>query len=409
VGDSDRLRQILVNLVGNAVKFTERGAVEVSVEVESQSAGDAVLRFSVADTGIGIPPEEHSRIFAAFTQADGSTTRRHGGTGLGLTITARLVEMMGGRIWVESEAGKGSTFRFTARFGAAESFVVDQLSGLAAGLSGLRALIVDDSAASRLILEEGLTSWGMLPTAVESGAAALAATSPGCPFQVLLLDADMAEMDGFDLLDRLRRTPPVPQAIVMMLTTSDHAAKVERCARLGVAAHLTKPVSQAELRRAICTALAKLAGDPARAPSAQPAPKTTGIGRRILLAEDNVVNQKVARRLLEARGYEVMVTASGLEALAAWEAEPFDLLLLDVQMPGMDGLDLAAEIRRRERGQRTPIIAFTASVLKEDRESCAAAGMDDFISKPINSKQLYERIDRWIGTNPEPRAVSEMR
>jgi two-component system sensor histidine kinase/response regulator len=262
-GDARRLGQILVNLVGNAVKFTERGAVAMSVEVESQTAAETILRFSVTDTGIGIPPEEHSRIFAAFTQADGSTTRRHGGTGLGLTITARLVQMMGGRIWVESETGGGSVFTFTARFGAGESSFASQLTGVAEDLLDVRALIVDDNAASRLLLEESLTSWGMLPVKVESGAAALVAMAEagarGDSFQVILLDAKMPEMDGFELAGEIQRNPQLSCGMIMMLTGSDYDADVVRCRKLGVAAHLAKPVSQMELRRALSTVRSSIA------------------------------------------------------------------------------------------------------------------------------------------------------
>ncbi len=399
-GDSARLRQVIVNLVGNAIKFTERGEVAVRVELESCSDEDTVLRFSIRDTGIGIPIEKHDRIFAAFTQADGSTTRSYGGTGLGLTISARLVKMMGGRIWLESEAGKGSTFYFTARFGIATDASPRRSDGHTVELRGVRVLIVDDNATNRMIFLENLKAWGMTPVAVESGRAALAALKEARdgskPFRLLLLDVNMPEMDGFDLIHEIQGTPDIPGALIMMLTSSDLHGDVERCRDLNVAAYLTKPVSQAELRSSIL----RVVGTPSsprttRLPGKRPLEKPDSPWR-ILLAEDNLVNQKVAVRLLERRGYKVTVAATGVEALSAWESQCFDLLLLDVHMPQMDGLELTAEIRRRESGEHVPIIAVTAGAFLGDREECLSAGMDGYISKPINSAQLYELLDLWI-------------
>jgi two-component system sensor histidine kinase/response regulator len=414
IGDSGRLRQILINLVGNAVKFTERGEVAVSVEVESQTTEQAVLRFSVSDTGIGIAPAKHERVFAAFTQADGSTTRRHGGTGLGLTITARLVALMGGRIWLESEDGKGSRFHFTAQFGVSATPVASPPALRAVSLRGIRALIVDDNATNRRILQETVGQWGMLAEAVESGPQALlvlrSARSAGRPFELLLLDVNMPDMDGFSLVDQIRQDPGLTSATIMMLTSSDHDAEVRRCRELNVAAHLTKPISQTDLRNAVSSALAMPgATAPIVVPKASAEVIAIDIKRRfrILVAEDNVVNQKVALRLLEARGYEVTLVGTGREAVAAWEAAPFDLVVMDVQMPEMDGLEATLEIRRREAGgARVPIIALTAGAFSEDRDRCLAAGMDDYIAKPIETKQLYKLLDRWTVSKPDLQPVN---
>jgi two-component system sensor histidine kinase/response regulator len=411
IGDRGRVRQIIVNLLGNAVKFTERGEIAVSVEVESQSDTEVVLRFSVADTGIGVPPEKHARIFAAFTQADGSTTRRYGGTGLGLAISASLVGMMGGRIWIESEAGHGSTFHFTVRFGlAGES--IPSAPGLQGGrLPDRRTLIVDDNATNRRILEENLKGWGMSPESAASGPEALAAirlaSDEGNPYCLLLLDVNMPEMDGFEVVERIRQRQESASATIMMLTSSDLHTEVERCRDLQVARHLTKPISRPDLHEAISRALGVRAADsPAELAVKPQAP--VGKGVRVLLAEDNVVNQRLAVHLLESRGYRVVVASTGRQAISAWETQDFDAILLDVQMPEMDGLEAAAEIRRRETDEHVPIIALTANAMKEDREMCLRAGMDDYLAKPIHSKQLFEMLDRWAGSKPNPASAGAL-
>jgi two-component system sensor histidine kinase/response regulator len=403
IGDRGRVRQIVVNLVGNAVKFTERGEIAISVELESQSDTGAVLRFSVADTGIGVPPEKHARIFAPFIQADGSTTRRYGGTGLGLAITNSLVGMMGGRIWIESEAGHGSTFHFTAHFGLAGEAVLSASAAQGGMLPATRALIVDDNATNRRILEENLKSWGMSPESAVGGREALAAirlaSEERNPFHLLLLDVNMPEMDGFELVERIREIPDSPGATIMMLTSSDLHSEIERCRDLGVAKYVTKPVSRTDLHDAIARELEVTAAvSPAEA-AIKPKALLENAGR-VLLAEDNVVNQKLAVRMLELRGFQVVVAGTGRQALAAWETQHFDIILLDMQMPEMDGPEVATEIRRREGSEHVPIIALTANVMKEDREICLRAGMDDYLAKPIRAKQLYETLEHWSGAKP---------
>jgi two-component system, sensor histidine kinase and response regulator len=395
-GDPGRLRQVLLNLVGNALKFTKRGEVVVRVKVESASEALATLHFEVKDTGIGIPPEKQAAIFEAFAQADSSTTREYGGTGLGLTISARLVEQMGGRIQVESEVGKGSTFHFSARFGMASD------AALAAGafdptlVRGLPVLVVDDNATNRLILEEILANWGMRTTAAADGPAALAALeqaqAAGTPFALILLDGHMPGMDGFDLAERVRRLPGLARATIMMLTSGGQAGDAVRCRELGLAAYLTKPIRQAELWKAVLAALGT------EAPAA-PADRTTGPDAgsrplRILLAEDNPVNQMLAVRVLRQQGHQVRVVGNGREAVEAAAEGPFDLVFMDVQMPDMDGLTATAAIRQREgeTDGHVPIVAMTAYAMKGDRERCLAAGMDDYLAKPIRAREVARVI-----------------
>ena len=407
IGDAGRLGQVVINLVGNAIKFTAEGEVNLSLEMESRSGESLVLRFTIADTGIGISAESLKRIFAPFTQADGSTTRRYGGTGLGLTITSRLVAMMGGQIWCESEHGKGSAFYFTARLGVSADQSVTAATP-PARLAGVRVLIVDDNATNRRILEECLKHWGMAAEAVASGPRALAAIErariEGEPFVLFVLDVNMPVMDGFDLVTEIRKNPHTSGSTIMMLTSSDHFAEVGRCRELGVEAYLTKPVSQADLRRAISVALSDT-GSAARKNEVPGGltPKHACGGRRILVAEDNLVNQKVALRMLEARGYDVTLAATGREALGAWEKQVFDLMLLDMHMPELSGCEVAAEIRRRETpGRRIPIVALSASSLREDRDRCLAAGMNDYLSKPIESAELYRLLENLLALDHQP-------
>ncbi len=419
-GDPGRLRQVLVNLVGNALKFTSRGEVVVEVKRQStdstdytdkrgegvpssqsvSSAKSVDLLFSVRDTGIGIPADKQGLIFEAFAQADSSTTRKYGGTGLGLAISSRLVEAMGGRIWVESEVGRGSTFHFTARLGVGEAPAAPPAAGEPARVRGLRVLVVDDNATNRRILEEHLLGWRMRPTLVDSGAAALEAAQRGRqvgePFDLVLLDSQMPGMDGFAVAERLRQQPGAA-APVMMLTSGGQAGDLARCRQLGLSAYLTKPVRQAELWKAVVAALGAPAAQ--RAPLPRPAaPKRPDEGRglRVLLAEDNPVNQKLARSLLEKQGHTVAVAGTGKEALDALEKEPFDLVLMDGQMPEMDGFEATAAIRAREQGtgRHVPIVAMTAYAMKGDRERCLAAGMDDYLSKPFRAADLAALIER---------------
>ncbi len=405
-GDPGRLRQIIVNLVGNAIKFTEHGEVVVDVRPEERTENDVCLIFSVRDTGIGVPRNRQHTIFEAFTQVDPSTTRKYGGTGLGLTISAQLAALMGGQIRLESEPGHGSTFHVTARFGLGGAGAA--APARPARLHGLPVLVVDDNATNRRILEEVLASWGMQPLAVDGGAAALAvlgsAAAAGEPYPLVLLDGHMPGMDGFTLAGRIRADAALSGAAVLMLTSAGRPDDVEQCRRLGVRAYLTKPVRQSELLEAI---LAALGGEPPPAEAAA-AEAPAAAGRRplrILAAEDNPVNQKLAVRLLEKQGHAVVIAATGREAVEALEKQAFDIVLMDVQMPEMDGFAATAEIRRKEAGtgRRIPIIALTAHAMKGDRERCLAAGMDGYVSKPIQPQELFAAIAALVGDDPPAR------
>jgi PAS domain S-box-containing protein len=408
VGDPGVLRQVVVNLMGNAIKFTEHGEVSVRVERESEKEGRECLRFTVQDTGIGIPVESQTRIFEAFAQADSSTTRRYGGTGLGLTISRRLVEMMGGRIWLESAPGKGSAFHFTVWLGRGDE--TKQATPALANLEGLAVLVVDDNLTNRRILEEMLTAWRMKPALAESARNAMSslekALGAGVPFPLILVDANMPEVDGFALVEQIRRNPGLKGAIIMMLTSASQSGDVARCRELGVAAHLTKPIGQSELLDAILRAVGgkPQAVAPAVLPGAHdPLRETRGL--RILLAEDNRVNQLLAVRLLEKRGQHVQVAGNGREALEKLKAADFDLVLMDVQMPVMGGFEAAAAVREMEKGtgKHIPIIALTAHAMKGDRERCLAAGMDGYIGKPIRPEELFEQIEALMPSIPVAR------
>ncbi len=407
VGDVGRLRQIIVNLVGNAIKFTQRGEVVVSVECAARRGDEIELHFAVRDTGIGIPPEKISRIFQAFEQADTSTTRRFGGTGLGLTISSRLVESMGGRIWVDSRVGQGSTFHFTAAFTVRYEEVREPDRGIVPSLEGLKVLIVDDNATNRLILAEIVRNWRMRAATAASADEALAAIASadaaGDPFRLILTDAHMPGRDGFALVEEMRRRGVAQGATIMMLTSGDHRDDLARCEELSIARHLIKPIKQSELFDAIVGALmpaAETAEDAVRSAAADSLPRLPPL--RILLAEDSVVNQRLAVGLLQQQGHEVAVANNGNEALAALQSRRFDLVLMDVQMPERDGLETTAEIRRREEriGGHVPIIAMTAHAMKGDEEICLAAGMDAYVAKPIRARQLFETIARVLGREP---------
>ncbi len=413
VGDPHRLRQVIVNLVGNAIKFTERGEVvlDVSVAPETQPTGgdeppatEVGLHFSVRDTGIGIAPEQQRKLFQAFSQADTSTTRKYGGTGLGLAISARLVEMMGGRIWLESEVGQGSTFHFTARFRLAQSPVTRPAE--VPEVRGLHVLVVDDNATNRRILHEMLINWGMKPTVVDGGAAALAALEHarkvGEPFALVLLDAMMPEMDGFTLAERIKQDPGLVEATLMMLSSADQRDDAARCRELGVAAYLTKPIRKSALFDSIMTSLARPDTPGRPAATGRPAPRKVERGLRVLLAEDNAVNQRLAIAVLEKRGHQVVLAGNGREALDALARERFDAVLMDVQMPEMDGFEATAAIRAREVGStHTPVIAMTAHAMKGDRERCLAAGMDGYVSKPLRPDELFAVLERLVPAPPD--------
>jgi signal transduction histidine kinase/DNA-binding response OmpR family regulator len=401
VGDPGRLRQILVNLVGNAIKFTAQGEVGVHVETESQTEEGVELHFAVTDTGIGIPREKQKMIFEAFAQADASMTRKYGGTGLGLAITSQLVKMMGGRLWVESELGQGSTFHFTAHFGLAKVPTKPHALRQTISLRDMPVLVVDDNATNRRILEAMLTHWMMQPTLAEGGSKALgymrAASDAGKSYPLVLIDAQMPDMDGFALAQQIKESPGLAGATIMMLTSAGQRGDAARCRELGIAVYLIKPIRQSELLEAILLALGR--------PSQQ-GERPTVLTRhslrearrklRVLVAEDNAVNQQLAVRLLEKQGHTVAVAGNGREALEALEkaASGFDVVLMDVQMPEMDGFEATAAIRQKEKatGQHLPIVAMTAHALKGDRERCLAAGMDDYVAKPIQAKELLAAV-----------------
>ncbi|MBI3697100.1 MAG: response regulator, partial [Acidobacteria bacterium] len=350
-------------------------------------------------TGIGIPSQKQRDIFRPFVQADGSTTRRYGGTGLGLAISSQLVAMMGGRIWVESEAGKGSTFHFTAPFALPQSSEARPAPMRVVNIRDLPVLVVDDNATNRRILEEMLTKWEMRPTLADGGEAALAAMerahAAGNPFPLVLTDAQMPGMDGFTLAERIRRNHQLAGAMIMMLTSVSLGSDAARCRELGVAAYLTKPIKQSELLDAILRVLGQPLQDHERAALVADYSLRENSRLHILVAEDNPVNQKIAARLLRKRGYEVVVASDGKEALAALEKQRFDLVFMDVQMPHMDGFEATAAIREEEKatGAHVRIVAMTAHAMTGDRERCLQAGMDDYVAKPIRAEELYKAID----------------
>ncbi len=407
VGDPSRLRQIVINLLGNSIKFTESGEVVLGVRVDAVTEKETCLHFFVNDTGPGIPQDKQKAIFEAFTQADSSTTRKHGGTGLGLTISSKLVRMMGGQIWVNSELGAGSTFHFTARFGVRK--VPARLEPRdTAALKGMDVLVVDDNATNRRILDAMLRHWRMEPSLAEDGAKALEKMEQnvalGRMFPLVLLDAQMPHMDGFALAAKIKRNPQLARATIMMLTSVGQRGDAARCRELGVAAYLIKPIRQSELLRAILDALGKPVGSPEQVPLVtRHYLRETHKGARILLAEDNPVNQKLVVRLLEKRGFLVTAAVNGKEAVAAIERESFDLVLMDVQMPEMDGIEAASLIRRKEKesGGHIPIIALTAYAMKGDEERCRAAGMDDYVPKPVRSQDLFSAMRRQLPWIPE--------
>jgi signal transduction histidine kinase/CheY-like chemotaxis protein len=399
VGDPVRLRQIIVNLIGNAIKFTERGEVVVQVVVDGQEGDELCLHFAVSDTGIGIPQDKQGVIFEAFAQADGSTTRKYGGTGLGLAISTQLVKMMGGRIWVESEVGKGSTFHFTAQMRPSED-LPPKLTTQQANLEGLPVLVVDDNATNRRILEEILRHWHAKPVIASNAAAAFAgikkAHARGEPFRVALLDCLMPDADGFGLADQIRQDADLASTKLIMLSSAGQASVASRCREMGLAGCLTKPVKQSELFDAITAAIGNPV-EPITQPAAAASPSERCASRtlRVLLAEDNAVNQRLVVKLMEKHGHSLVAVNNGVEALDALERGTFDVVLMDVQMPEMGGFEATARIREREKstGQHVPVIAMTAHALKGDRERCLEAGMDAYVSKPIQAALLFETID----------------
>jgi two-component system sensor histidine kinase/response regulator len=398
-GDPARLRQILVNLIGNAVKFTHQGEVLVAVQCNERSDQELEIQFNVTDSGIGIPAEKHSMIFEAFAQADGGTTRQYGGTGLGLAISAQLAGLMGGRIWVESAIDQGSTFRFTVRFGPAALPQAVAVSCLHHELLHLPVLVVDDNATNRRILVDMTHGWGMQASATESGSHALElmtrARQDGNTFRLALIDGHMPGMDGFELAERIKLDPKLSGATIMMLTSSEYQGDAARCRELGIAAYLVKPIRKSELLSAILTVLGH---QPVAAPElvTHATLSKTRSSLRILVAEDNAINQVLVVRLLQKLGHIATTVGDGRQALEALKGERFDLVLMDVQMPEMDGFSATREIRNAEKhtGSRIPIIALTANAMKGDEEACLEAGMDAYLSKPVSGKRLDEALNR---------------
>lgn len=411
IGDPGRLRQILINLMGNAVKFTAAGEIVIRVLLEAQTTDEVMLHISVSDTGIGIPPEKQALIFESFSQGDGSTTRRYGGTGLGLSISAKLVSLMGGHIWVESDPGQGSTFHFTSRLRLQPTSDEAQIPDREIEWIDLPVLIVDDNPTNLSVLRNVLTSWKMKPTAVRNAESALAildkAVESGNSFPVVLLDSGILDGDGVTLVSKIGESKS--GSLIMMVSSTGQSDEASRCRQPGVAAYLNKPVRQSELLNAILNLLAAAPKESKNAPEFVHANHGENIGGyRFLLAEDNIVNQRLATRLLEKQGHSVVVASDGRQALEAFENEVFDMILMDVQMPEMNGYEATAAIREKEKasGGHIPIIAMTAHTMKGDRERCIDAGMDGYVSKPISTQELFDVIKEFLtgslGTEKSP-------
>jgi PAS domain S-box-containing protein len=404
VGDPGRLRQVLTNLLGNSIKFTDQGDVFVSAEVDSRVDHKIKLHFRVKDTGIGIPPDKLETVFEPFAQVDSSTTRVYGGTGLGLAIVSQLVSLMGGRIWVESNLGEGSTFHFLMTLTLAEKAEEEVVPVEFEDIKYLPVLVVDDNATNRRVLSEMLTNWSMRPQEAENAARALKMLEQGRQsgqgFRLVLLDANMPDMNSFELVEEIKRAPGLGNPLIMMLSSAGFRGDAARCRKLGVSAYLTKPVKQSFLLDAILMALGAAPQKRAKPPlitrfSLQQAHQKYSI----LLAEDNIINQKVAVRILENHGHTVRVVGNGLEVLSALEKGSFDCILMDVQMPQMDGFQATAMIRKKEKGtgRHIPIVAMTAHAMKGDREKCLESGMDDYISKPLKPFEILKTVEMVVG------------
>jgi CheY-like chemotaxis protein len=401
IGDPGRIRQILVNLIGNAIKFTAEGEVAVSAKLEEETNEEICIQFSIADTGIGIPPEKQDKIFNAFEQADGSTTREYGGTGLGLSITALLVEMMKGRIWVQSEMGKGSVFHCMIWLSRSTEPASRRIASDVSSLKGIKVLVVDDNATNRRIVEESLRTWGIKSTSVDGGKAALEemkkAETSGRSFSIVLVDYMMPGMDGFELTEKIRADPSIANATVIMLTSAGQRGDAARCLELGISAYLLKPINQQQLLKTMTGSLQKNTVNKTGASFlTRHSIRESERSLNILLAEDNPINQKLAVRLIQRMGHKVSIALNGRQALEAIETEKFDIILMDVQMPEMDGLEATQAIRTRESltgRPRIPIIAITAHAMAGDRDRCLEAGMDGYVSKPLNAQELFEVIE----------------
>ena len=417
-GDSNRLRQVVINIVSNAIKFTQVGEIGLTAKIDAEDGNNRLLHITVSDSGIGIPLEKQKLIFQPFVQADTSTTRKYGGTGLGLTISARLVELMGGTMWVESEVGKGTRFHFTVQLETSEKSI--EVGGIAPPeiLRDVKALIVDDNRTNRRILDGMMKRWQMKVTSAPDAEDALAqlsaARTAGEPFELVLTDGNMPNIDGFALIERIRQRPELAAATVMMLTSSGHRGDAARCRALGVAAYLLKPVRQSELREAIARVLGareQTGAIPLVTRYALQDVRDPETSLRVLVAEDNLVNQLLVTRLLEKRGHRVVTTSNGREALAALEESNYDLVLMDVQMPDMDGLEATTALRKKEeqRGKKIhqQVIALTAHAMKGDQERCLAAGMDGYLIKPIQPQDLHKILEGCIASRTKARIEAE--
>ncbi len=415
LGDPTRLRQIVVNLIGNAIKFTPEGEVSLQVRTACVAGAHKTLQFTIVDTGIGIPPDKLETIFDSFTQADTSTTREYGGTGLGLTICRRLVELMNGKIWIQSEVGRGSKFHFTIDMQeAVVPAVVPDETRIVQALVGTRVLVVDDNKTNRRILEGLLLAWGMLPTMAADGESALACLAEAGRteqlFKLILTDMHMPKMDGFGLVQRIHDGSSLPAGMIMMLSSGGHKGDAVRCQELGIAAYLLKPVRQAELREAIARVLGAKESVEAtlitRRSLSEDGNKANGLN--ILLAEDNLVNQKLAVKILEKRGHTVTVVPTGRQAVSATQHTHYDVVLMDVHMPEMGGIEATLAVREREltTQMHQAIVAMTAAVMNGDRERCMAAGMDGYLAKPIRTQELDAVLELY-GANKEAKQTVE--
>jgi len=403
LGDSGRLRQVLINLIDNAIKFTEKGEVLLSMEEEERNQEEVSVHFVIKDTGIGIPEEKQRQIFDAFAQADGSMTRKFGGSGLGLAICNQLVELMGGKIWVESKQGAGSIFHFTCCFKVPSSEDEIISTSQLKGIEGLPVLIIDDSATNRDILTKMLTNWRAIPTAADNGEEARVlidrAQSMGTPFAFVVMDAYMPGMDSFILAQEIKQNPNLAKSTIIMLNSAKTKGDASPWQKLGVSAFITKPIRQSDLLNAIMHILGNAPEESvSEISSAKPSPSEPCPAYRILVAEDNLINQKVVCHMLEKKGHQVTSAHNGEEALEALEKRLFDVILMDVQMPKMDGFEATAAIRKKEieSSSHIPIVALTARAMKGDRERCLEGGMDDYVSKPIKPEELFATINRVI-------------
>jgi PAS domain S-box-containing protein len=407
LGDAGRLRQVLLNVIGNAVKFTSQGEVVLEVTTEASGPESVTLHFAVRDTGIGIAPEQQQQIFQAFTQADVSTTRRYGGTGLGLAIALRLVELMQGRMWVESTVGEGSTFRWTAVFDRAPAAASPPRPRRPTKLHGLRVLVVDDNATNRRILQEMLASWQMKPSVVADAVAALdelrRASATKRRFDVVIVDGQMPDVDGFALAREIKRDRHLHSTRVVMLTSAGRSDDVARCRRIGIEHYLVKPVKQSDLLDTFISMFGASTGTPRRGRTEERARRARR-RLRVLVAEDNAVNRKLVTKLLIKRGHSVEAVDNGRAAVDAIDAArtPFNVVLMDVQMPEMSGFEATQAIRDREgsRGAHLPIIALTAHAMQGDRERCLDAGMDGYVSKPIDVDEMIAAVERFGTAKP---------